>query len=225
MVFTRICVIQQSELADYRTQFVKSLKKIYSGKFIPPENVKTPAPEFLNLGVILINLSNSSRFDKKFEENAVKELNSILTYSSGTPVHLVVLTNNESVESAAQLVGGVVARRVSEQVIFRRSWRWSRIRGVPVIKTSYVDVSGVVKKHQAFVNVLKKYSDGMNDAKNKYAADLFYIAPLYHLTFPNLNKIIMIDCSDLMFQDDIKLLFDEFDHMGDHLIGITEHKK
>ena len=225
MVFTRICVIQQSELADYRTQFVKSLKKIYSGKFTPPENVKAPAPEFLNLGVILINLSNSSRFDKKFEENAVKELNSILTYSSGTPVHLVVLTNNESVESAAQLVGDVVARRVSEQVITRRSWRWSRIRGVPVIKTSYVDVSGVVKKHQAFVNVLKKYSDGMNDAKNKYAADLFYIAPLYHLTFPNLNKIIMIDCSDLMFQDDIKLLFDEFDHMGDHLIGITEHRK
>ena len=138
VIITRICVIQhlntsnQSNVVD----FVESLKNIYSRDFTPPENVITPSNEFLNLGVILINISNSSRFDSKFEQNAIKELNSILTYSSGIPIHIIVLTNSGSVGLASQLIGDLLAKRVSEQVILRRSWRWSRLRGLPVIKTS-----------------------------------------------------------------------------------------
>ena len=220
VTITRICLINNLNSLNGWTDssFVKSLENIYSGIFTTPENVRTPSDEYINLGLIFINIRNSS--NSAFSGNAIRELNSILTYSSGTPLHIIVLTNRDSVRIASRLIGHVLARRVSEMVILRKSWRWSRLRGLPVIKTSYVDVEDVVKKHQPFVNVLKKYSSGMDDTKNKYANDLFYIAPLYHLTFPNLDKVIMIDFSDLIFQDDIKLLNDQFAKMEGKLIGM-----
>ena len=197
--------------------YAKSLENIYDGVFTPPELVQSPTTEFLNLGFILINISNSSKFSPDFEERAVRELESLLPYSSGNPLHLIVMTNQKSVKAAAKMLGDTIAKWVSELVITKR---WSRIKGIPIIRTSYVDLGEVVTKNQDFVQALKKHSDGMNDHKNKYANDLFYIAPLYHRTFPQLEKLLVIDCSDLMFLDDIKKVFDEFEHMENKLIGI-----
>ena len=60
----------------------------------------------------------------------------------------------------------------------------------------------------------------MGGSTTKYGADLFYISPLLHLAFPSLDKLIMIDTSDLEFFCDIKLLHEEFNNMSSQLIGI-----
>ncbi|XP_023325659.1 xyloside xylosyltransferase 1 isoform X3 [Eurytemora carolleeae] len=47
-------------------------------------------------------------------------------------------------------------------------------------------------------------------SKDKYKNDFYYIAPLYHLAFTGLDKVVFIDISDMEFTVDIKELYDEF---------------
>ena len=41
---------------------------------------------------------------------------------------------------------------------------------------------------------------------DRYLADLFYIAPMYHLALTSLEKIIVMDATDLEFHGSIELL-------------------
>ena len=45
----------------------------------------------------------------------------------------------------------------------------------------------------------------------RYAAELFYMAPLYHLAFTSLAKMIVIDATDLEFHESLLLLQEEMD--------------
>ena len=57
---------------------------------------------------------------------------------------------------------------------------------------------------------------------DRYTADLFYIAPIYHLAFTRLDSLIVLDSSDLEFYDDILLLKNEMKKMKDgELLGIA----
>ena len=50
--------IQLEENKSYR--YVDTLEKILCGEFINPESVTAPSQEFINLGMIIINLSNTT---------------------------------------------------------------------------------------------------------------------------------------------------------------------
>ena len=39
----------------------------------------------------------------------------------------------------------------------------------------------------------------------RYTSPLFYIAPIYHLAFTNLQRILVIDSTDLTFNCDVKV--------------------
>ena len=78
----------------------------------------------------------------------------------------------------------------------------------------------------------------MLQGTNKYLNDLFYVGPLYHQIFANLDKLIFLDvgkissfflgsfpfCSDLEFYRDVKLLYKQFSQFDDQqLIGVIFH--
>ena len=48
---------------------------------------------------------------------------------------------------------------------------------------------------------------------SRYAAELFYMAPLYHLAFTSLTKMIVIDATDLEFHGTLQLLQEEMDQV------------
>ena len=48
---------------------------------------------------------------------------------------------------------------------------------------------------------------------NRYAAELFYMAPLYHLAFTSLANMIVIDATDLEFHGSLQLLQEEMDQV------------
>jgi len=53
----------------------------------------------------------------------------------------------------------------------------------------------------------------------KYSHDLFYIAPFYHLAFPNLDHLIATDL-DIEFRSNIEEVFEQFRHFSEHnLLG------
>ena len=75
----------------------------------------------------------------------------------------------------------------------------------------------------------------MLQGTNKYLNDLFYVGPLYHQIFTNLDKLIFLDVgnhqpsfqihlkfsSDLEFYRDVKLLYKQFAHFdSSQLIGV-----
>ena len=45
----------------------------------------------------------------------------------------------------------------------------------------------------------------------RYVAELFYMAPLYHLAFTSLTNMIVIDATDLEFHESLQLLQEEMD--------------
>merc|ERR1712150_299293 len=71
------------------------------------------------------------------------------------------------------------------------------------------------------LSVQAQSKDNKTVEDDKYLAELFYIAPIYHLGFPALDKLIMIDATDLEFHDDIKLLNDQFKYVSNgKIIGL-----
>ena len=54
----------------------------------------------------------------------------------------------------------------------------------------------------------------------KYLDKLFYVGPMYHWIFPNLNKLIFMDV-DLDIHTDIKVLFEQFSEFNSsNIIGV-----
>ena len=58
-------------------------------------------------------------------------------------------------------------RIISEQVIQEKSWRWRRMRGIPVIKFSYVLIKDILETDKAFVGALHKVTEAKNPLEDK----------------------------------------------------------
>ena len=52
-----------------------------------------------------------------------------------------------------------------------------------------------------------------SDIVVRYAAELFYMAPLYHLAFTNITNMVVIDATDLEFHDSLQILQGEMDQV------------
>ena len=48
----------------------------------------------------------------------------------------------------------------------------------------------------------------------RYMSELFYIGPIYHLAFTKLDKMIMLDATDLDVVSDLKVLLCHFRGLG-----------
>ena len=99
------------------------------------------------------------------------------------------------------------------------------MKALPLLRVSYVNSDDIIEKNYEFVKALKantvQAKDIIRGKKDKYIADLFYIAPTYHTAFIKLDKLIVIDISDLEFHEDVKVLYDQFNRMAkENLIGV-----
>jgi len=61
----------------------------------------------------------------------------------------------------------------------------------------------------------EQVKDHKSVEQDRYAAELFYMAPLYHLAFTSLTKMIVIDATDLEFHESLQLLQEEMDKVTD----------
>ena len=123
---------------------------------------------------------------------------------------------------ADKLLVNTVSKIVSQGVIQKRGKRKLRI---PKIKLTFVDIVDVIAGNEDFINEMKKNTDQgilTSDYNAKYFHDLFYLGPVYHRKFINLEKIIFLDV-DLLFQVDILQLekqFSKFDIPSGSCIGV-----
>ena len=172
----------------------------------------------ITLGMTIILKPGASKMDETFEFKMKINLNSLLTHSSGTPLHFVIITDRRSLSSAAESLDNILRQHVAERVI---SGRWSRVRAVPRVTWTFVDCEKIVSLERDFFTAMKRNSRQGLGGGGSYSEDLFYIAPIYHKAFVRLDRIIFLDSKDLEFRCDIQLLDDQFDAMSETaVIGI-----
>ena len=95
---------------------------------------------------------------------------------------------------------------------------------MPRVRVHFVNAAEIAEKNLPFVKRLQSVTVQSKDNKtveeDRYLADLFYIAPGYHLALTSRDKMIVIDATDLEFHNSIELLQDQFRLMSGKLIGI-----
>ena len=150
---------------------------------------------------------------------------SMFMFWTDSPLNIIVVTDRPSVKSVATFMGRLMMKETAERVFTTKSLLWRRVDDVPKVKVNYVDYKEILEKNRAFskrlIAVQAQTKDNKTVDEDKYLAELFYIAPIYHLGFPALDKILVIDGTDLEFHDDIKLLNDQFKYVSNgKLIGL-----
>ena len=183
-------------------EYVQKLSDIRDGRLTEPELV-TDIYGGINLGMIMINLANSSRLEDGFSKRLTKTWESLLAFSTGTPINMIILTDAKSLGSVSRFLGDLVSRLLASRVIISPDWRWRRRKALPPLSFTYVDSAKVVAKGEDFVKELQgltlQQREGVSVEKDRYVADLFFMAPLYHLAFTGLDQLVVLDATDLQF--------------------------
>ena len=206
-------------IQEDQENYIENIQNIRFGAFSKPRQVKPPSAEFVNLGMIVINLEPKERLEQKFLTAIERTFKRIFQFSSGTPLHFIIVTDKLSIGSVSLSLAEIISKDLASHAIMDTAWRWRRRKGLPPIQFSFVDIEDILDENRSFVEALKKQNVNGEDAtKDKYAADLFYIGPLYHLAFSSIDKIIFIDSTDLLFVSDVKDLQDQFANIGDQAV-------
>lgn len=210
----------QSPTIRNSSGYTDYLEHIRRPTLMLPQDVLHPEG-YIDVGFILINLKKTRHFDYKTVYKIERTFESMMTYSSGTPLHFIVITDQDSLNSVGQFFAHFLAQRTSEGVIVDPKWRKSFLRGVPKIKFSFVQLSDIKNTHKNFIQALKNNTEDKEEEKiDKYSSDLFYIGPLYYRAFVNIERFIFIDVTDLEFFSDIEELHQQFDKMQSKVMGV-----
>jgi len=205
--------------------WLPSLAKMISAPLLPPSSVSQPSPAYINLAMVVINLANTTSLAEHFRNAVKKTVLSILLFTID-PINFIIVTDVRSLIPVSRFFGHLVAEQVAMRVIINPAWRWRKQKSLPNITFAFVDNQGIVGQRRGFVRALMEASEQAKDHKsvdqNKYAAELFYMAPLYHLAFTNLTNMVVIDATDLEFHDSLQILQGEMDQVaGGRLMGIA----
>ena len=214
-------VMEWNEFHKQTDGYVEPIADIRRCEIEGSRDVNSPGDKYINLGMTIINIDqNKPRLNSDFKWKLTRTLESIFQYSSGTPLHFVLITDQHTVKTVAKFFAHFISKKVAMNAIQDQHWRWRKFRGFPKVKISFVDIQNIISLSPAFINALRKNTASKDPIKDKYVNDLFYIAPMYHGAFMKLKKLIFLDSTDLEFFNDILLLEDQFDSMENKLIGV-----
>ena len=218
--------IQNYNIIDRTPEYVRSIENILLGQFTPVEYVRSPSTDYMNLGFIMINLnSTTTDLTESFKSKVSRTFYSMLQYWDSLSLNLIVITDQKSVKSAAKFIGSIFMRETSMRLITTKSKRWRLTNQIPKVKVHFVNYEEIVAKNRPFVKKLQSVTAQFKENKtvedDRYMADLFYIAPIYHLALTGIEKMIVIDATDLEFANNMNLLHDQFQQMTNgKLIGL-----
>ena len=207
------------------SQYVEAIENILLGTLTPLDQVRSPGEEFINLGFILINLEpGPEQLGQRTRRSVRRTLFTLLQHLRSAPLHLLVVTDGRSVGGVAELLAGTIAREAGLRAVTTRAGRWRRVDRLPRVRVTFVSAADIVATNKPFVarlqSVTLQRGQNRTQQQDKYAAELFYLGPLYHLAFPALDSLIMLDITDLEFLASVELLQAELGRVrGGRLVG------
>ena len=211
-------LLKKPSVADEeKAEYLDCFQTIINPKIQPPQEI-VHKEGFIEVGFTLINLQRTAKFGRRFTFKVDRTFSTLMTYSSDTPMHIIMVTDAASLKSVSTFLHHFISRSLSEGVIFNGGRGQIRL---PKLRFSFVDIEEIKKLDEPFVDALKRNTEAKDGEKiDKYSADLFYIAPLYFKAFSDLDKMIFLDVTDLDFFDGIKHLYKQFDNMDQEWMGV-----
>ena len=103
-------------------QPVSQLSKLYSPSFEDPLTLVSP-PDYIPIAGILLQILDFTNSDQEME--------SLLEFSSGHPLHLILITDRASIYGVGKMIGDCICREISLRVIKNM---WNRSRRIPRLK-------------------------------------------------------------------------------------------
>jgi len=188
--------------------YVDKFSRLLNGHLTPVEDVKSPVENVINVAEIIVNPKQTERLKDEFENNTRKYFWNIIEQAKTKPLHWIVVTDEFSKYQAGFLVASVIMKRLSQNVIMNVYLHDLHL--IPLYFT-LVDYMEIKAKKPEFTDTYRNLNQ--TDSAGKYNQDFFFIAPLYHLAFTGLDRLIVLDAQDLEFQSDIaelEALFDKF---------------
>ena len=119
-VFLTLTLI--GRLREEESQLVAPLSEILSGQFEDPEQLQS-LPSHLTLCGILLNITDHTKPSRQLE--------SLLEFSSGQSLHLIIISDERSLRGAAKMIGSVLSRELSYRLI---KHKWNKRRPIPPVK-------------------------------------------------------------------------------------------
>ena len=213
-----LCATAQEDVVDLRNVvFETGLKSASEVKYVERN--------FVHTAMIMTNVLGKPKKEKditvEFQMNDKKTklltqfermIQSILLHSTGTPLHFIFITEEESMHIITKVLKDEIGKYLSELIIkIPQYTTWK----VPKLKVEFVDIESITSKHREEIDLMKTYfgidlpagtvfkhpeTGKVIAPPKKYSLDIFYILPFYHLEFPEeLDKLIVIDI-DLEFR-------------------------
>ena len=169
----------------------------------------------VHIAMIITNVKNNdtSQLSFKISQNLSRMMRSILKFSTGTPLHFIVITDIDSVNIIKKIVRNTVGEYITQSALLHQ--HILHTVHIPRLVFEFVSLSSITEKYRNDIDYMKKHygyhhPEGTffmknNDTvihipNNKYTHDLFFIAPFYHREIPTqIEKLIVIDI-DLEFR-------------------------
>jgi len=198
------------------------------------KDLKYTDDSFIHVSLILSGVEIPEDGSTPSILNKLKVFCQTLFHSSrGSSLHLIFLTDDNSVRHIKPVLINEIGRSLSETAIsiYRTDsfgpsgWQFPR-----KLKIEFARISRFSEKYAEEIEDMRKYF-GVTFAPNttkvgadgvtyilenfKYRKDLFYIAPFYPLEFPKQIKLLICLDVDLEFSTDLRELLDEAEKMSE----------
>jgi len=205
--------------SDDLMEYVAKLEMLKRPNLESPSDIHS---DLINIGFLAVNTNTTTGFSSDFLENLARTLESLLTYST-TPLHFIILTDLHSVSECGQLFLKILSRRLSHDILRPRFFKWRGLKALQNINISFVNYEEIISGNREGVDTLKSLTWQIKDENaDKYINDLFYVGPFYHTAFTNIDKLLLLDSSDLDFRCDVKEVYEHFNEMSAFaLIGMS----
>ena len=228
-----------------------NMKKLVKDGYDPTANAKFTADpgrlantddEFMHLAVLARGVHRSTIEGYKLRLQLRKMLVSLFIRTILKPVHLIVITDPESVEYIRELfIEAHPPFRLYNVLKDKNDPFGGNRTEVDRFQLEFVDIGPIMAKVKEWNKTMKelfnnhggKYIVSFHDEEaeektskllitlaEKYNDDIYYICPFYHKIFPTLPKIMVVD-ADVEFRVDLSEIYSVFDKFeGDEVIAV-----
>ena len=136
-------------------------QSIYT-ELVKPWDVKISSAEYIHMGLVMAGVSPEQHPEQHYLHRMEKMLRSTISYSQGTPLHLVFICDQESVETISKRVETTFASMVLGRILLHNEiWKMKRYR-IPKIRVEFVDMSAITDKYRDTVEHMKTHFNRFN---------------------------------------------------------------
>ena len=140
------------------------LRESINNELVKPWDVQIRDSEYLHIGLVMAGVSPEEHPEQHYLHRMEKMLTSALSYSQGTPLHLIFLTDKKSIPVISSRVETTMAQVLIGRILLHSEvWKTKRYK-IPKMRIEFVDFQAVTNKYKHTVDHMKKHFNRHNES-------------------------------------------------------------